>query len=128
MSGHWLWEALAAGGALLAGGAVALWRSGWNPVRWARRRRRPGVNGSLDDIKETLVDVRASQERAMDVAEDTREDVRRVERKVDAVGETVFRLHEDDPLVTDADALRSSLDVEDLPDDFLRGGEGEGGG
>lgn len=126
MAGSMLQEAAAAAGAALAGAGVWLWRNG-SLARWRESLRggETGLNGHLDDIEETLDEVRAGQERALDVAVDTQEDVRRVEAKVDAVGETVYRLHEDDPLVTDADALRDVLDVEDLEDDFMRGGHDE---
>jgi len=71
-------------------------------------------------VKETLDDVHTTTERALDVALETRDDVERVEAKVDAVGETVFRLHEDDPQVSDEGALRDTLDVDSLSDDFKR--------
>lgn len=135
MSGHWP-DVFTAAGAGAAAAAAALWRLGWSPVRWARRLATDGgedgggggLNGDVREIKETLNGVRATTERALDVALDTREDVGRLERKQDATAEMVFRLHEDDPGVTDPDALRDTLDVEGLPDDFKRGGGWEGGG
>lgn len=116
MSGHGLTEVAAAGGTFVAAGLAWLWRKGTFKEWRERRSGDKNRNGkSLERIEDISLDTYKK-------VSDLENEVKDVGDKVDAVGETVFLLHEDDPDVSDVSALRDTLDVDDLPDDFMRGG------
>jgi len=122
VSNHPLLEAAAAIGTAIAAGFTWLHRhtlQGW--VQRGRKRTDGGhdLNGDVHEIKETLSEVQVTTEQALHVAQDTQEDVEEVGDKVDAVADTVYYLHRDDPAVEDEDAFTGGLDV-DPADDFMR--------